>query len=100
ALVQREAHAASEALARERGPFPGWPTARTAKGEAPRRNATVTTIAPTGTLSVIAGCSGGIEPIFAAAYVRRALGDATLREEHPLLREKLAAAEADVEKAI
>jgi ribonucleoside-diphosphate reductase alpha chain len=85
-FVQAEAHAASEALATERGPFPGWPTSAPARaGELPRRNATVTTIAPTGTLSVIAGCSSGIEPLFAVAYVRRALGDVALEEEHPEL---------------
>jgi len=91
-FVQREAHAASEALARERGAFPGWPTSALARhGLAPRRNATVTTLAPTGTLALIAGCSSGIEPLFALAYVRRALGDAELREEHPLLGEALRA---------
>jgi ribonucleoside-diphosphate reductase alpha chain len=85
-FVRGEAHAASEALARERGPFPGWPTSALARaGLPPRRNATVTTIAPTGTLALIAGCSSGIEPLFALTYVRRALGDAELKEEHPLL---------------
>jgi ribonucleoside-diphosphate reductase alpha chain len=85
-FVAREAHAASEALARERGPFPGFATsALAAAGRAPRRNATVTTIAPTGTLALIAGCSSGIEPLFALTYVRRALDDTELREEHPLL---------------
>ncbi|HET7754714.1 MAG TPA: adenosylcobalamin-dependent ribonucleoside-diphosphate reductase [Anaeromyxobacteraceae bacterium] len=85
-FVQSEAHAASEALAAERGPFPGWPTSAPAgAGERARRNATVTTIAPTGTLSVIAGCSSGVEPLFAVAYVRHALGDVALEEEHPEL---------------
>jgi ribonucleoside-diphosphate reductase alpha chain len=89
-LVQREARAESERLAVERGPFPGWRTsAPAARGEAPRRNATVTTIAPTGTLSVIAGCSSGIEPLFAVAYVRHALEGVELPEEHPLLAARL-----------
>ncbi len=89
-LVQREARAESERLAAERGPFPGWATsAPAARGEPPRRNATVTTIAPTGTLSVIAGCSSGIEPLFAVAYVRHALEGAELPEEHPLLAARL-----------
>ena len=89
-FVQAEAHAASEALAEERGPFPGFPTSALARaGARPRRNATVTTIAPTGTLSVIAGCSSGIEPLFAVAYVRRALGDVNLEEEHPELVQRL-----------
>ncbi len=95
AFVQREAHAASEGLARERGPFPGFATSALARaGAAPRRNATVTTIAPTGTLSLIAGCSSGIEPLFALAYVRRALDSSELREEHPLLAEALASSGA------
>jgi ribonucleoside-diphosphate reductase alpha chain len=84
--VQAAAHAESEALAQVRGPFPGFATsALHARGAAPRRNATVTTIAPTGTLALIAGCSSGVEPLFALTYLRRALGDAELREEHPAL---------------
>ncbi len=95
-FVQAEAHAASEALAVERGPFPGWATSAPGRaGERPRRNATVTTIAPTGTLSVIAGCSSGIEPLFAVAYVRHALGDVNLEEEHPDLLRRLRAAGAE-----
>jgi len=95
-FVQREAHAASEALASKRGPFPGWATsALAAAGGQPRRNATVTTIAPTGTLSVIAGCSSGIEPLFAVAYVRRALGDVNLEEENPDLVASLRALGAE-----
>jgi ribonucleoside-diphosphate reductase alpha chain len=89
-LVQREARAESERLAALRGPFPGWRTsAPAARGETPRRNATVTTIAPTGTLSVIAGCSSGIEPLFAVAYVRHALEGVELPEEHPMLAARL-----------
>jgi ribonucleoside-diphosphate reductase alpha chain len=95
-LVRREAHAASEALAAERGGFPGFRTCALARdGAAPRRNATVTTIAPTGTLALIAGCSSGIEPLFALAYVRRALDRAELKEEHPLLAEALRASGAE-----
>ena len=95
-FVQREAHAASEALARERGAFPGFPTSALARaGRPPRRNATVTTIAPTGTLALIAGCSSGIEPLFALTYVRRALDDSELREEHPLVLAALRAAGAE-----
>jgi len=95
-LVRREAHAASEALARERGPFPGFATSALARGgAAPRRNATVTTIAPTGTLALIAGCSSGIEPLFAVTYVRRALDHSELKEEHPLLARALRQAGAE-----
>jgi ribonucleoside-diphosphate reductase alpha chain len=96
ASVQREAHAASEALAAERGAFPGFGTSALARaGAAPRRNATVTTIAPTGTLALIAGCSSGIEPLFAVTYVRRALDHSELKDEHPLLARALRDAGAE-----
>ncbi|ACG72605.1 ribonucleoside-diphosphate reductase, adenosylcobalamin-dependent [Anaeromyxobacter sp. K] len=95
-FVQREAHAASEALAAERGAFPGFASSAPAgAGGRPRRNATVTTIAPTGTLAIIAGCSSGIEPLFALTYVRHALDDAALPEEHPALGRALRAAGAE-----
>jgi len=90
-FVRREAHAESERLAEARGAFPGFFTsALAAGGGRARRNATVTTIAPTGTLSVIAGCSSGIEPLFALAYVRHALEGVELPEEHPALAVLLA----------
>jgi len=95
-LVQRTAHAESEALARARGAFPGFATSAPARrGLPPRRNATVTTVAPTGTLALIAGCSSGVEPLFALTYLRRALGDAELREEHPGLVSALREAGAE-----
>jgi len=95
-FVNREAHSASEALAAERGAFPGFGASALARaGLPPRRNATVTTIAPTGTLALIAGCSSGIEPLFAVAYVRRALDHSELKEEHPLLAQALRAAGAE-----
>src|SRR5512138_2206366 len=95
-FVNREAHAASEALAAERGAFPGFATSALARaGTPPRRNATVTTIAPTGTLALIAGCSSGIEPLFAVTYVRRALDHSELKEEHPLLARALHEAGAE-----
>ena len=65
--IQKEAEEETIILAKERGPFPLWPVSIYRHG-APRRNSTVTTIAPTGTISIIAGASSGIEPLFAIAY--------------------------------
>ena len=78
-IVQEEGRAASRQLARERGPFPNFAKSVFANGE-PLRNATVTTIAPTGTLSIIASCSSGIEPLFALAFTRNVLDGKRLTE--------------------
>jgi ribonucleoside-diphosphate reductase alpha chain len=75
ARVQRTAHRASAALAVERGSFPTFAESRFARrGRPPMRHAQVTSIAPTGTISLIAGTTSGIEPLFALAYARRVLG--------------------------
>jgi ribonucleoside-diphosphate reductase alpha chain len=73
AFIQEKADAASEELARERGVFPAWEESTYAKGRGKRRlrNSTRTTVAPTGTLSIIADCSGGIEPVFSLAFTRQ-----------------------------
>jgi ribonucleoside-diphosphate reductase alpha chain len=90
ARIEKGAVAQSEALAAERGPFPNFFRSRYHKeGRPPRRHATVTTIAPTGTISIIAGTSSGIEPLFAVAYRRRALEGEEFNEVHPLFLEKL-----------
>lgn len=69
--VNASAVAASETLAEKRGPFAHWKESKWAKrGDRPRRNSTVTVIAPTGSISIIAECSGGIEPLFALSIVR------------------------------
>ncbi len=82
-FVEVESIAASEQLAAARGPFPAWQGSRwQVDGQAPLRNATTTTVAPTGTISIIAGCSSGIEPLFAVAYERHVLDGAVLREVH------------------
>jgi ribonucleoside-diphosphate reductase alpha chain len=88
--IQDRAVAQSEALAKERGAFPNFESSRWhQEGRPPRRNATVTTIAPTGTISLIAGTSSGIEPLFAVAYRRRALEGEEFDEVHPLFVRKL-----------
>lgn len=83
-FIDEESKVASEQLARERGPFPEWEysiwgpdatCARRPDGSRIRpqrllRNCNVTTVAPTGTISIIAGCSSGIEPLFAIAFWR------------------------------
>lgn len=76
--IQRFGHDESERLAGERGCFPNWEGSVWHKQGRPMRNATVTTIAPTGTISLIADCSSGIEPVFALAYRRKAFDTDTL----------------------
>ncbi|MGQ9749484.1 vitamin B12-dependent ribonucleotide reductase [Desulfosoma sp.] len=90
AFIQRESKEASADLAKKRGNFPNfkgsvydpevggvWPY---------MRNATTTTIAPTGTISILAGCSSGVEPVFAITFVRKVLDGEELLEVHPLFQ--------------
>lgn len=91
-FIQEKSHDESRALARKRGSFPNFKGSRWEKlGYTEMRNATVTTIAPTGTTSIFAGCSSGIEPIFSLVFVRKNILDQekdSFIEVHPLFEQK------------
>ncbi len=87
-FINSRAHRESQELAKIRGAFPNFTGSRYAveNGQA-IRNATCTTIAPTGTISIIANCSSGVEPLFAVSYVRQVLDNNKLIEVHPLFEQ-------------
>lgn len=82
-FIDEEGKQASEELARVRGVFPNYEGSRWEERGRSLRNATVTTIAPTGTISIIAGCSSGVEPLFALAMIRNVMDNTELPEAHP-----------------
>ncbi len=95
AFIRTRAHEASRDLAKQRGAFPASRTGRHSDGV--RRNATVTTIAPTGTISIIAGCSAGIEPLYAVQTVRTVMEGAQLVTVHPQFLRMARAAGLDLD---
>jgi len=88
-FIKKVAVETSEKLAEKRGPFPNFERSIFKNGK-PRRNATLTTIAPTGSIGIIANASTGIEPVFALAYVRKnILGGEELFEINPYFKQAL-----------
>ncbi len=86
-FIHKESLKASQSLASERDVFPNYEKSVYAKKGLRVRNATVNTIAPTGTISIIAGCSSGIEPLFAISFVRNVLSGTKLFEVNPYFEE-------------
>ena len=97
-FVQTRAHEASRQLGAQRGLFPAYRGSRLEAAREKRRNATVTTIAPTGTISLIAGCSPGIEPLYGVRIVRRALDGLELTMVHPVFARMIRAHGLSVEQ--
>ena len=85
-FIDEKAIAASARISESRGDFPNIGKSIYHQG---RRNATVLSIAPTGTISMIAGCSSGIEPLYAISYVKHVMDGTHLREVHPYFLEAL-----------
>jgi ribonucleoside-diphosphate reductase alpha chain len=95
-FISREADEASIEIAKTRGPFPRWyqesiyaepDQMRAGRSRSQRRNATVTTVAPTGTISLLANCSSGIEPIYSIVYRRLSFGSERMMFAHPLFEQ-------------
>ena len=83
-FVAEEAGKKSVELGEERGSFPNFDKSVWKDKYPAMRNATITTIAPTGSISIIAGCSSGIEPLFAVSFMRKVLEGTRLFEINPL----------------
>ena len=87
-FINDEGHLASQELGRKRGSFPNFKgSIFDKKGAPPQRNATVTTIAPTGTISIIANASSGVEPLFAVSYIRTVMDKNILVEVNPIFEQ-------------
>ncbi|HLC01283.1 MAG TPA: adenosylcobalamin-dependent ribonucleoside-diphosphate reductase [Candidatus Bathyarchaeia archaeon] len=87
AFIEEEAHKKDVEIAKKRGSFPNFEGSIWKEKYSAFRNATVTTVAPTGTISIIAGCSSGIEPLFAVSFMRNVLSGARLFETNYLFEQ-------------
>jgi ribonucleoside-diphosphate reductase alpha chain len=87
-FIKEKSHQTSSELAKERGNFPNWEKSIYYKKKIPMRNSTVTTIAPAGTISIIASCSSGIEPVFAISYIRTVMDNTKLLEGNPFFEKE------------
>jgi ribonucleoside-diphosphate reductase alpha chain len=83
-FIEEKSHKKSVEIGEERGSFPNFQKSIWKDKYSAMRNATVTTIAPTGSISIIAGCSSGIEPMFAISFIRNVLSGTRLFETNPL----------------
>jgi ribonucleoside-diphosphate reductase alpha chain len=88
-FIAKEAREKSMEMGKERGSFKNFSQSTLQKQYPAMRNATCITIAPTGTISIIAGCSSGIEPVFALAFLRRVMQDKQLPEINNMFKKEL-----------
>ncbi|NQT46714.1 MAG: TSCPD domain-containing protein [Candidatus Omnitrophica bacterium] len=86
-FILQKAEVASTELAEKRGVFPNFDKSIYKNTDKKLRNATLTTIAPTGTISIISGCSGGIEPLFAVSFYRQVMDNDKLIDVNPIFEE-------------
>lgn len=87
-FITQEGRKESSALAKIRGTFPLFEESILPR-DLPQRNGTITTIAPTGTLSILAGCSSGVEPVFGYVFIRNIMDGTEMIEVNPILKEEL-----------
>jgi ribonucleoside-diphosphate reductase alpha chain len=100
-FIQQRSKLASAKLAETRGAFANFPGSRLENdSHLPQRNACVTSIAPTGTISLLADCSSGIEPFFALSYRRTVIGSTKTIDVHPMLVKMLRAETSNPEPVL
>ncbi|MGB7063074.1 MAG: vitamin B12-dependent ribonucleotide reductase [Candidatus Zixiibacteriota bacterium] len=87
-FIHEKSHQTSSELAQKRGTFPNWEKSIYHQKQIPMRNSTVTTIAPAGTISIIACCSSGIEPLFAISYIRTVMDNTRMVEINPFFEKE------------